>query len=152
MWPKYTRMPIDWPYSSDRKRVISYVDFPWATGPYGFPSLTKKQVKFEAYLYIAPCAEGHCMNYTKTILYNSTSLSSQPSSKLRWKNLPSDWSAVQHDSMKREMLTMRPLSYIYTYSHFSCPVSFLFILQYSLQMHKYQNICSSKVWRRQNNE
>ena len=24
MWPKYTRAPIDCPYSSDRKRVISY--------------------------------------------------------------------------------------------------------------------------------
>ena len=24
MWPKYARAPIDRPYSSDRKRVISY--------------------------------------------------------------------------------------------------------------------------------
>ena len=41
MRPRYTRTPIDRPYSSDRKRVISY-GLP--TGySYNFPSLTKNQ-------------------------------------------------------------------------------------------------------------
>ena len=66
MWPKYTRTPIDRPYSSDRKRVISY-------GPHGLPVSPAFQASlrnrtFEAYIYLAPCAEDRCMNYTKNYI------------------------------------------------------------------------------------
>ena len=63
MWPKYTRTPIDHPYSSDRKRVISY------GLPTGYRSvrLSKPHLETEGLRYIAPCAEDRCMNYTKTI-------------------------------------------------------------------------------------
>ena len=108
MWPKYTRTPIDRPYSSDRKRVISYGSHGLPVSPDFQASLRNRT--FEAYIYLAPCAEGRCMNYTKN--YISIRLSSQPS-KLMGGNLPSHWSTVQHDSIKREMLTIRPVSYIY---------------------------------------
>ena len=51
MWPKYTRTPIDRLYSSDRKKVISYVDFPQATVVR--PSLQASLInrRFEAYLH-----------------------------------------------------------------------------------------------------
>ena len=105
MWPKYTRTPIDRPYSSDRKRVISYglaTDYlsVWISKPHS-------ETESLRHIYIAPCAEDRCMNYTKYYI------SSKPSSKLRGKNLPSHWSAVQHDSIEREMLTIRPPSHTY---------------------------------------
>ena len=52
MWPKYTRTPIDRPYSSDRKRVISY------GLPTGYRSvrLSKPHEETEGlrYIYTAP--------------------------------------------------------------------------------------------------
>ena len=50
---KYTRTPIDRPYSSDRNRVISY------GLPTGYRSvrLSKPHLETEGLRHIAPCAE-----------------------------------------------------------------------------------------------
>ena len=50
MWPKYTRTPIDHPYSSDRKRVISYG---LRTG-YRSVRLSKPHLETEGLKHIAP--------------------------------------------------------------------------------------------------
>ena len=81
MWPKYTRTPIDRPYSSDRKRGISYG---LLTG-YRSVQLSKPHLETEGLRHIAPCAEDRCMNYTKNYISirPELELSSQPTSKLR---------------------------------------------------------------------
>ena len=79
--------------------------------------------------------------------------------KIKGENLPSHWSAVQPDSIKREILTIRfpfILTNLYIHVHVAIlAAQFLFFfkfLQYPLQMREYQKIRSSEVWRRQNIE
>ena len=79
--------------------------------------------------------------------------------KIKGENLPSHWSAVQPDSIKREILTIRfpfILTTLYIPVHVAIlAAQFLFFfkfLQLPLQMREYQKIRSSELWRRQNIE
>ena len=103
-WPKYTRTPTGRPYSSDRKRVISY------GLPTGYRRLSKPHIETEGLRHIAAYAEDRCMNYTKTYIYHldqHTRTRFATNIKFKGENLPSHWSAVQPDSIKREILTIR---------------------------------------------
>ena len=136
MGPKYTRMPIDSPYLSDRKRVILYGH------PTDYRSIrlskSHKETDSLRHIYIAPCAEDSCMNYIKN--YISVRLSSHPSSKLRGKSCPVIGLLSNMTASRGKCWLSGPF-HIYTYSHFSCPVSFLFkFLQYLLQICEYQKM------------
>ena len=115
---KILGMPIDSPYASGRRRVISY-GLPTGYRVYAAFQASLRNGKFEAYSSI--CRRPLHELYHKLYINEAKILElySQLTSKLRKKTLPSHWSAVQHDSIKRDMLTIRLGSFklLFTYMY-----------------------------------